>query len=151
MIDAHRRTGQLEGACLCGAVRLRIDGAYVAAVGVCHCSLCQKSAGLAWGAFEADAAAVTVTGPVTSYASTSFAERSFCATCGSNLWLRNTGSADAPYEFMPALFPDAADFPLISEIYIDRAPAYVPLAGAHRRATAAEYEAKNPHIEGATP
>ena len=149
--DAYRREGRLDGACLCGAVRIAVDGAYVAAVGVCHCSMCQRSSGLVWGAFEAAADAVTVSGPVTHYASTPFSERAFCPSCGSNLWLRNTDRADAEYELMPALFPEARDFPLISEIYTDRAPAYVPLSGDHRRATRAEYEATNPHLEGDMP
>lgn len=151
LADAYRRTGRLAGACLCGAVRISVDGAHVAAVGVCHCSLCQRSSGLVWGAFEASAPAVTISGTVSRYASTPFSERAFCGVCGSNLWLRNTDTDDADYELMPALFPAARDFPLISEIYTDRAPAYVPLSGDHRRATRAEYEAKNPHLEGDMP
>ena len=148
MTDACRRTGRLEGACLCGAVQIRVEGDYVAAVGACHCGICQKSAGVLWAAFEASADAVTVTGDVARYASTPFAERTFCRVCGSNLWLRDTDDADAPYEFMPALFPEAAEFPLISEIYTDRRPAYVPLAGLHRTKTRAEWEAENRHVEG---
>jgi hypothetical protein len=151
MIDAYRRTGQLNGSCLCGAVSLAVDGDYVAAVGACHCSMCQRSAGVMWAAFMADADAVTVTGEVTRYASTPFAERAFCPVCGSNLWLRNTDDPAAEYELMPALFPEAADFPLISEIYTDRRPAYVPLTGNHRTKTRAEWEAENRHVEGDLP
>lgn len=151
LADRYRRVGRMNGACLCGAVRITVDGAHVAAVGICHCSLCQRSAGVVWGAFEASPEAVTVAGTVGRHASTPFSERTFCPVCGSNLWLRNTDRGDAPYELMPALFPEARDFPLISEIYVDRAPAYVPLSGDHRRATRAEYEAKNPHLEGDMP
>jgi hypothetical protein len=132
-------------------VRITVDGTHVAAVGVCHCSLCQRSSGLVWGAFEAAADAVTVTGTVTRYASTHFSERAFCPVCGSNLWLRNTDTEDAEYELMPALFPAARTFPLISEVYSDRAPAYARLTGDHRRVTRAEYEANQPHIEGDQP
>ena len=96
--------GGWRGACLCGAVRITVDGAHVAAVGVCHCSLCQRSSGLVWGAFEASADAVTVGGTVARYASTPFSERAFCPVCGSNLWLRNTDTEGADYELMPALF-----------------------------------------------
>ena len=149
--DAYRSTGRLEGACLCGAVRITVDGPHVAAVGICHCSLCQRSSGLVWGAFEASADAVTVSGAVARYASTHFSERAFCPVCGSNLWLRNTDPADAEYELMPALFPAARDFPLISEVYSDRAPAYARLTGDHRRVTRADYEANQPHIEGDQP
>jgi hypothetical protein len=148
MIDAYRRTGQLSGRCLCGAVSLAIDGGYVAAVGACHCSKCQRSAGVMWAAFMADADAVTVTGKVATYASTPFAERTFCPVCGSNLWLRDGDDPKAAYELMPALFPEASAFPLISEIYTDCRPAYVPLTGDHRTKTRAEWEADNRHVEG---
>jgi hypothetical protein len=151
VIEAYRRTGRLDGACLCGAVRVRVDGGYVAAVGVCHCSMCQRWNGMIYGTFDAEADAVTVEGEVARYPATPFSERAFCAACGSHLWMRNTDGDAANYEFPPGLFPAARDFPLISEIYIDRAPAYAALAGGHRRATRAEYEAKNPHLEGDMP
>lgn len=147
MIDAYRRTGRLQGRCTCGDVSMTVDGDYVAAVGACHCLMCQRSTGTVFMSFEAAAAAVTVSGPVKSHATSDFAERAFCGTCGSNLWLRNTGP-EADYEFLPGLFPDAAGFPLISEIYIDRAPAYMALAGDHPRKTRADYEARNLFVEG---
>ena len=51
----------------------------------------------------------------------SFAERAFCAVCGSHLWMRdNTGKT---YELMPGLFDEARDWPLRSEVYSDRAMA----------------------------
>jgi hypothetical protein len=149
MIEPYRRTGRLEGSCLCGGVKLGIDGNYVAGVGACHCSLCQKSAGVMWAAFEVSADAVSVTGEVARYNSTPFAERAFCPVCGSNLWLRDRDNDSAPYELMPALFPEAAAFPLISEIYTDCRPAYVPLRGRHTTRTRAEWEAGNRHVEGA--
>lgn len=151
MIDAYRKSGRLDGRCLCGSVRIRIDGDYVAAVGACHCGMCQRSSGTMWAAFSASREAVTVTGEVARYASTPFAERAFCPACGSNLWLRDTDDADADYELMPGLFPGAADFPLISEIYVDRRPAYLPLTGDHRTKTRAEWEADNRHVEGDLP
>lgn len=147
--DPYRANGVLQGRCLCGEVRITVDGNYIAAIGACHCIMCQRSNGVLFAAFEADAGAVSVEGPVRSYASSSFAERTFCDTCGSALWLRDTNGAHAKaYELMPGLFVEAASFPLISEIYHDRAPAYLPLAGDHPRATRDKYEQTNLHIEG---
>ena len=145
MIDAYRRTGRLDGQCLCGDVTVKIDGDYVAAVGVCHCSMCRTWSGCVSGLFEASRGAVTVAGPVQTYASSAFAERAFCRTCGTSLWMRNT-QPEGEYEFLPALFPGADEFPLISEIYIDCAPAYGALQGDHKTATQAQYEAKNQHV-----
>lgn len=146
-IDAYFAEARLEGRCLCGDVRVTVDGPHLAAVGVCHCSMCQRWAGHTYGTFEAPPASVTVTGKVRSYASTDFASRAFCPSCGSHLWMRN---GDGDYELFPGLFAEAAGFPLVSEIYTDKAPAYAQLKGDHRRATQAEYEARNPHIEGST-
>lgn len=147
MIDAYRKNGRLEGRCLCGDVSITVDGGYVAAVGACHCGMCQRWNGVAFACFSASPEAVTITGPATRHASSDFAERAFCATCGSHLWMRTT-QPEEDYEFMPGLFPEAAQFPLISEIYVDCAPAYAQLSGDHKRATRAEYEAKNPFVEG---
>lgn len=133
---------------MCGAVEIDVDGDYIAAVGACHCIMCQRWSGLLFGAFLADSEAVTVRGQVTKYESSSFAERAFCSKCGSPVWLRNTQKPDEDYELMPGMFPAAAEFPLISEIYTDRAPKSLNLAGDHRRKTRAEYEAKAQFVEG---
>ena len=149
VVEPFRRSGTLKGRCLCGSVTITVNGDYVAAVGACHCKMCQRSNGIIWAAFEASSDAVSATGPVQTYASSEFSERTFCGTCGSNLWLRDTaGRYDAGYELMPGLFEDAAHFPLISEIYHDRAPAYAAMAGGHKRKTRDEYEQKNLHIKG---
>lgn len=140
----------IAGHCLCGAVTITVaeHGGFT---GACHCRMCQRWSGALFASFNAPAHAVTVKGTVARFASTDFAERAFCPTCGSHLWMRNTGSADAPYDLMPGLFDAARDIPLKSEIYTDRALPGMALAGDHRRATRAEYEAKNLHIEGDAP
>ncbi|MEQ8368838.1 MAG: GFA family protein [Roseicyclus sp.] len=150
MIDAYRKTGLIDGRCLCGDVTIRIDGPYVAGVGACHCGMCQRWNGMMFGVFTAEAGGVAITGDVARYAASDFAERAFCPTCGSHLWMRDTVEPGSDYEFMPGLFPAARDFPLISEIYIDHAPTYAALVGEHRRATRADYEAKNLFVEGET-
>ena len=146
----HERTGRLDGRCLCGAVAITIDGRHVGAVGACHCEMCRRWSGVVLAGFDADADAVTITGDVARYRSSDFAERAFCPTCGSHLWFRDTRPG-APYEFLPGAFPAAAEFPLTSEIYIDRAPAYARLSGPHSTATRADYEARAPFVEGDDP
>lgn len=143
----YSRVGRLDGACLCGTVRIAVDGAYEAAIGACHCGLCRGWTGTHFAGFDADPAAVTVTGPVAIFRSSPFATRAFCPTCGSHLWLRDDGDASV-YELMPGLFPGAAEFPLLSEIYVDVAPRHARLAGDHPTRTRAEYEAENPFVEG---
>ena len=139
----------ISGHCLCSAVKITIAGAHDPRLGACHCRMCQRWSGGLFLCFKADAAGVTATGPVTRFASSDFAERAFCSVCGSHLWMRDTG--DNSYELMPGLFDEAANWPLRSEIYTDRAIASVALQGDHSRATRAEYEAKNKFVEGDAP
>ncbi|UWQ39524.1 GFA family protein (plasmid) [Leisingera aquaemixtae] len=138
----------LEGRCLCGAVKIQVDGAHDPRAGACHCRMCQRWSGGLFLCFEADAAAVTVEGVVSRYQSSAFAERAFCPTCGAHLWMRDVDEDGAPYDLMPGLFDAALDWPLRSEIYADRAMAAVRLEGDHRRATRDEWEAQNPFIDG---
>ena len=140
----------IEGHCLCGAVSVRVTG-HGGFTGACHCRMCQRWSGALFVSFNAPADAVTVTGEVTRYQSAPFAERAFCPRCGSHLWMRNTEPDDSSYDLMPGLFDAARDIPLQSEIYTDRALPGLALAGDHRRATRAQYEARNPHLEGDMP
>ncbi len=140
----------LTGHCLCGAVTITVAGRHETRVGACHCRMCQRWTGGLFLCFSAEAAAVTVSGPVARYRSSSFAERAFCPQCGTHLWFNDVdeGGEPAEYELMPGLFDAAHDWPLRSEIYVDRAMACVRLSGDHRRKTRAEYEADNPFVPG---
>lgn len=136
----------LNGRCLCGAVQIAVSGAHDPQPGACHCRMCQRWSGGIFMCFEAAAEAVTVTGEVVRYASSSFSERAFCPRCGSHLWMRDTDKPDASYDLMPGLFDVAGGWQLRSEIYTDNAIAR--LAGDHDTATGAQYEAKNKFVEG---
>ncbi len=146
-------TASISGHCLCGAVTVTVaavGGQHDPRVGACHCRMCQRWTGGLFLCFTANASAVTITGEVTRYRSSSFAERAFCPRCGSHLWFNDIDEGGQPkrYELMPGLFDAARAWPLRSEIYTDRAMACVQLAGEHRRKTRAEYAADNPFIEG---
>lgn len=136
----------LSGHCLCGAVTVTVEG-HDPRIGACHCQMCQRWSGGLFLCFDAPADHVTVTGPVKRYASSEFAERAFCDNCGSHLWMRDTQAGAATYDLMPGLFATARDWPMRSEIYVDQAFASVQLGGDHKRATRAEYEMKNPHVD----
>jgi hypothetical protein len=138
----------IQGQCLCGAVTIRVDGEYERRAGACHCRMCQHWSGGLFLCFNAEHDAVHVDGPVARHASSPFAERAFCQTCGSHLWMRNTANEADGYDLMPGLFDEARGWPLHSEIYVDQAMACVPLRGDHPRKTAAEYEQDNPFVEG---
>ncbi len=76
----------LEGSCLCGAVRYRIDAAPLW-TGYCHCTSCRRSTGAPVTMFVgARADSVTFTkGERAMFASSPGVERGFCAACGTPL------------------------------------------------------------------
>ncbi|QUJ76101.1 GFA family protein [Sulfitobacter albidus] len=135
---------QIDGRCLCGAVEITLS-APAGWVGACHCSMCRRWSGTVFAGFPAAAETVRVTGQVRTYASSEFAERAFCETCGSHLWVRDRAEG-ADYDLMPGLFAAARDWPLKSEIYLDEAPAWLRIAGDHKTATREAYLAKNPQF-----
>lgn len=84
----------VEGGCLCGAVRYRIEGAPLHA-DYCHCRLCQRSTGapvVAWGTWPAERLA-WLTGEPMTFASSEKGVRTFCPSCGTQLTFVH---ADAP-------------------------------------------------------
>ena len=139
----------MHGHCLCGAVRIDV-AEHRGFTAVCHCRMCQRWSGGLFICVPADAAAVQVSGPVQHFRSSDIAERAFCGTCGSHLWYR-AFDGDGHYALVPGLFDGARDLPLKSEIYTDRAYSGLALPGDHPRATRAEFEAKNAHLEGDLP
>lgn len=138
---------KLSGRCICGEVTIGVEGAHDPQASACHCRLCQRWTGGVFLAFTVAPNALVVTGPFKQYQSTPFARRAFCGTCGTHLWIRNTDDQDAEYYVMPGLFDAALDWPLRSEIYVDKAMGSIRLAGDHPRTTQADYEADNPHID----
>ncbi|MDO5371557.1 GFA family protein [Paracoccus sp. (in: a-proteobacteria)] len=134
----------IKGRCLCGAVRITVARSN-GEVSVCHCAMCRRWSGGIMAGFVAPAEAVAVTGEVGRFASSDFSERAFCPRCGSGLWMRDTGG---DYELSPGLFDGAADFPLVREVYADRAHRFAALKGDHPRITRADYEQNHPHVEG---
>ena len=76
--STRRTPPGITGHCLCGAVTITVAGEHDPHVGACHCRMCQRWSGGLFLSFTADAAAITVTGEVTRYRSSAFAERAFC-------------------------------------------------------------------------
>ncbi len=85
--------GSLTGACLCGHISYRLSGA-ISRINHCHCDQCKRHTGAAfatWVTLPADQ--VRWEGAAVAYfQSSDFAERGFCARCGSTLvWRRLNG------------------------------------------------------------
>jgi len=78
----------IRGSCLCGRVRYQIIGA-LGATGHCHCSMCRKAHGAAFGTYSRvrrrDFRFVAGEDDVQVYASSPGISRSFCRHCGATL------------------------------------------------------------------
>lgn len=78
----------IHGSCLCGKVRYQLGGR-AQFINHCHCSMCRKTHGAAFGSFlHADSRAFAWTegrSEVQSYESSPGTFRAFCRHCGSGL------------------------------------------------------------------
>lgn len=85
---------RLEGGCLCGAVRYRVEPGTADSV-YCHCRMCQRSAGapvLAWFSVPREHVSY-IKGAARAYRSSPVAAREFCADCGTQLlWRPDSGA-----------------------------------------------------------
>ncbi len=111
---SEQRKPVLTGGCQCGAVRYALF-AQPERVGICHCRMCQKMVGgpfFAWAAV-ADTDLAWTRGAPGQFASSSAAERGFCARCGTPLTFRylkrpehidvSLGSLDDPAAAVPTV------------------------------------------------
>ncbi len=73
------------GHCLCGAVTVTFEPTENK-LGACHCEMCRRWTGSALLEIDAKPGTVHYEGPVKSYASSDWAERAWCASCGTTLW-----------------------------------------------------------------
>lgn len=85
--------GIYTGACLCGAVRLRVDG-NLAKITFCHCGQCRRQTGLYYASTNARASDVSIEGEanIRWYESSEHGRRGFCHNCGSALFWKTDGA-----------------------------------------------------------
>jgi len=88
----------LAGRCLCGTVRYTIDGK-LGPLAYCHCSMCRRANGSAFGANAAVRARylrwLSGRDAITEYESSPGKLRAFCSTCGSPVYSRRVEEPDA--------------------------------------------------------
>lgn len=78
----------ITGACLCGAVKFEIDGDLVD-VSICHCSICRRATGSAYGAYGGVELArfkwTRGEDRLREFIATDSLRKYFCSICGSTL------------------------------------------------------------------
>lgn len=76
----------IEGGCLCGAIRYRVEGK-PSAISICHCQSCRRASGaptVSWFVISRGEFTLLSGSPV-SYTSSVHVKRSFCGKCGTQL------------------------------------------------------------------
>jgi hypothetical protein len=107
------------GACLCGAVKFRVDGPMREIV-FCHCGQCRRQTGLYYASTNVADTDLTIEGAenITWYQSSKEGRRGFCKHCGSALFWKydgqeqisiQAGSLDKPTQLMPGYHIFCAD------------------------------------------
>ncbi|WP_438851169.1 GFA family protein [Brevundimonas nasdae] len=123
----------VAGRCLCGGVRFTATPQ--GGMHACHCEACRKiSGGVSLSVDCGDS--VVVEGEVASYASSEWAERQFCPTCGSGLFWRLRAGGMTMVSVQA--FDDPGAFVFEDEVCIDRKPGNYAMAGDRPRITEAE-------------
>ena len=132
-------TSDRKGQCLCGAIRFTARGVKLR-MSACHCGMCRRWAGGPF--FSAVCAELDYEGegrPRT-VASSKWAERGFCAQCGSAIFYRLT--AEGPYEGLTSVaigtLDDPEGFEFEREWFIDRKPTGYAFVGERESVTEAQ-------------
>lgn len=130
---------QRTGKCLCGAVRYTAELS-ASELAACHCGMCRRWTG---GPFlSVGSSDVRWEGEdyITTYRSSSWAERGFCSVCGSTLFYRVTaaGSHQGREHVAFGTLDDQLGFDMILEFFIDQKPEGYAFAGDRKRLTEEE-------------
>ncbi|MBP7240682.1 GFA family protein [Amaricoccus sp.] len=135
----------MRGSCVCGACRFEADLAPGTEFHACHCETCRRWTGSVNFSVEVAPDAIRFDEPpaIAALRTSDWAERTWCARCGSNLFYRLTVGPKAGWMYLSlGLLDDPGAIPFGGEIYIDRKPETYALAGDHSRLTKAETEAR---------
>lgn len=109
----------MVGSCLCGGVTVSLPRAQKQ-VGICHCESCRRWCSGPWMAIQAPDAEIRGDS-LRVFQSSMFAERGFCAACGSAIFHR---PQDGPERAISAGLFDPDQLAIAFQICIDRKPAY---------------------------
>ncbi len=129
-------TVEAKGSCLCGAVKIEAK-TVSKSVGACHCNMCRKWTGGPLLAVDCGND-VNFEGEnnIAVFDSSEWAERGFCAKCGSHLYYRL--KQNKQYIMPVGIFDQREDLNFDHQIFIDEKPSYYCFANETRNLTGEE-------------
>ncbi|NIB43677.1 GFA family protein [Pseudomaricurvus alkylphenolicus] len=133
---------KLEGSCHCGAVTFSVLSSHPYPYNLCYCSICRKTAGGGGYAINLGATNDTlivhgkehiskyqalVTEADTGESKQSPAQRHFCKTCGSALWVWDPRWPELIHPFASAIDTPLPTPPQRTHLMVDSKASWVPL------------------------
>lgn len=109
---------QYRGSCLCGGVKFSVES-FSRQVANCHCTMCRKFHGAAYGTLVEVGSLRWHTGQtlLKEYVSPNGAVRTFCKECGSSLGFREKGAAPSNIEIAISVFDDEIPVAVDAQIF----------------------------------
>jgi len=109
-----------KASCLCGAVHLTVDG-FSAQAAHCHCSMCRKFHGAAFGTLVGVTGIKWLTGldSLQEFTASNGTIRTFCHVCGSSIGFRGKGAPFTDVELAISLFDEEIPVQIDANIYTD--------------------------------
>lgn len=115
-------TSEQTGKCLCGAVSVSATPKS-RDIGACHCAMCRKWGGGPLLALECEDGVRFEGGEhISIFDSSDWAERGFCAQCGTHLFYRLKQGGH--YALPVGLFDSSETWALTDQIFIDQKPPF---------------------------
>lgn len=111
---------KFEGSCLCGSVRLSVDG-FSEKVANCHCSMCRKFHGAAFGTLVGVKGLNWLSGHelLKEFVAPNGTIRTFCFNCGSSLGFRVKGESHENMELAVSILDADIPIKVDAQIYTD--------------------------------
>ena len=132
-------TMEATGKCVCGAVGFTANAATGA--GACHCGTCRRwSGGPFMGVNCGSGVVFEGAENVTVFNSSDWAERGFCAKCGTHLFYRI--KRNGMHVIPVGLFGNGEGFELTHEVFVDEKPGFYDFSGEREKMTGEECFAK---------
>lgn len=133
------QTIEKQGRCLCGAVEFSLSLKHPT-FGACHCSMCRKWGGGPLLTVDTDIPVQYIReDQIRVYSSSDWAERGFCATCGSHLFYRLKQSGF--YAVPVGLLDEPEDLTFDLQVFIDEKPSGYCFSNQTRTMTGEEVAA----------
>ncbi|MBL4821757.1 MAG: GFA family protein [Gammaproteobacteria bacterium] len=131
------------GSCLCGLVQIEVENMNPN-VGACHCGMCRKWGGAPFMEVNCGSK-VSFAGEehITVFSSSNWADRGFCAKCGSHLFYRLKSSQE--YMVSVGLFGNDDRLVFDNQVFIDEKPSFYSFSNTTNDMTGAEIFAKFAH------